>query len=57
MSIGNEKTTPFQIQGLWPHELVALGLLAAALYCSQFHTQMWPVLIYRAAFLAALPVL
>jgi len=57
MSIGNEKTKPFQIQGLWPHELVAIGLLAAALYCSQFHTHDWPVYVYRAAFLAALPVL
>jgi len=57
MSAGNEKTRPFQIQGLWPREVAAIGLLAAALYCSQFHTHDWPVLVYRAAFLAALPVL
>ena len=57
MSVGNEKTKPFQIQGLWPHEVAAIGLLAAALYCSQFHTHDWPVFVYRAAFLAALPVL
>ena len=57
MSMGNEKTKPLQIQGLWPHELAAIGLLAAALYCAQFHTHNWPVWVYRAAFLAALPVL
>lgn len=57
MSVGNEKKQPWQIQGLWPHEIAFLGLLAAALYCSQFHTENWPALVYRAAFLAALPVL
>jgi len=57
MSAETQKSGPFQIQGLWPHEIAYLALLAAALYCSQFHTHDWPALVYRAAFWGALPVL
>lgn len=57
MSAENEKTRPFQIQGLWPHEIAFLLLLGAALYCSQFHTEKWPEYVYGAAILAAFPVL
>jgi exosortase len=56
MSADNEKPKPFQIQGLWPHEIAFLLLLGAALYCSSFHTETWPQYVYDAAFLAALPV-
>lgn len=56
MSVENEKGKPFQIEGFWPHELLFFALLGAALYCSQYHTEAWPVYVYTAAVLAALPV-
>ncbi len=57
MSVENPKTPSWQFQGLWPHEIAYLCLLATALYCSQIHTAAWPELLYRAAFLGAWPVL
>ena len=57
MSVENQKNEPFQIQGLWPHEIAFLLLLGAALYCSDFHTEHWPAYVFGAAMLAALPVL
>lgn len=57
MSVENEKTKAFQIQGLWPHEILFLLLFGAAIYYSQFHTEKWPQYLYDAAFLAAFPVL
>jgi len=57
MSVENKKAPAFQISGLWPHELAFVGLLIAALYAAQFHTEAWPVWVYRGAMLATLPVL
>jgi exosortase len=53
-------TKKFQFYGLWPHELVFLGLLAAAFYYSdaQFRGgNALPVLLFGAAVLAGVPVL
>jgi len=57
MSAGNAPTKSWQFQGLWPHEIAFFALLGAALYCSQYIWYAWTPWLYRAAFLAALPVL
>jgi len=57
MSVENKPAEPFQIQGLWPHEILFLFLFGAAIYCSQFHTAQWPAYVFGAAMVAALPVL
>ena len=57
MSAENQTDKPSQTGGFWPHEWLFFALLGAALYCSAYHTQLWPVYVYAAAVLAALPVL
>jgi exosortase len=57
MAVENEKAKPFQIQGLWPHEILLLGLLFAALYGSQYQALRWPRHLYGVVVLLAFPVL